>query len=70
MRIVNPNSLAVTLDGLNDAFFYGRPLSESQREQAAQWIAGRQGLRAISQKSSRRNIRKSHGEKSSVCETG
>ena len=44
MVIVNPDSLSLTLDGLNEAFFYGRSLPRSDREQAARWIAGRQGL--------------------------
>lgn len=43
MKIVNPNSLAVTLDAVNEAFFYGRSLSKSQREETAKWIASRQG---------------------------
>lgn len=43
MKIVNPRSLAATLDAINEAFFYDRPLSKPQRESAAKWIAGRQG---------------------------
>ena len=43
MNIINPNSLAMTLDAVNEAFFYGRHLSNLQREQAAKWIADRQG---------------------------
>jgi len=42
VNIVNPDSLAGTLDAANEAFVYGRSLSKSQREQAARWIAGRQ----------------------------
>ena len=44
MSLVNPESLADTLDAVNDAFFYGRSLSKSQRQEAAKWIAARQGL--------------------------
>lgn len=43
MKIVNSNSLASTLDAVNEAFFCGRSLSKSQREETAKWIAGRQG---------------------------
>ena len=44
MTIVDPNSLAATLDAVNEALFLGRPLSKAQREGAAKWIAARQGL--------------------------
>ena len=44
MNIVNTRSLAATLDALNEAFFHGRSLTKSQREGAAKWIAGRQGM--------------------------
>jgi len=43
MKIVNPNSLAATLDAVNEVFFFGRSLSKSEREQISQWIASRQG---------------------------
>ncbi len=42
MGILNPDSLALTLDALNEVFFYSRSLSNFQREQVANWIAGRQ----------------------------
>ena len=45
MKLINQNSLASTLDSVNEAFFYNRPLSKSERAQAAKWIASRQGLR-------------------------
>lgn len=44
MKIINQNSLASTLDAVNEVFFYNRPLSKSERAQAAKWIASRQGL--------------------------
>jgi len=44
LGLVDSNSLARTLDAVNAAFFFGEPPSASQREQAARWIAGRQGL--------------------------
>jgi len=43
MSVVHENSLAATLDALNEAFFYNRSVSEPERIQVAQWIAGRQG---------------------------
>ncbi len=43
MKIVYPRSLAATLDAVNDAFFYGRRLSKTDRLQVAKWIAGRWG---------------------------
>lgn len=44
MDLVNPDSLALTLDALNDALFSNIPLSPAVRRDAAAWIAGRQGL--------------------------
>jgi hypothetical protein len=44
VRLINHNSLALTLDAVNEAFFLKRPLSESTRVQSAQWIASRQGM--------------------------
>ena len=43
MQIVNTQSLAATVDAVNEAFFLGRLPSKPQRRQAAKWIAGRQG---------------------------
>ena len=43
MMVVNRDSLAATLDTVNEAFFFGRPLSTSDREETAKWIARRQG---------------------------
>jgi len=44
VSLVSPKSLAATLDALNEAFFYERPLTNAERREAARWIAGRQGL--------------------------
>jgi len=44
MKLVQANSLAATLDAVNDAHFHRRKPSKTQREGAARWIAGRQGL--------------------------
>jgi hypothetical protein len=44
MKLINHNSLALTLDAVNEAFFLNRPLSKSTRAQVSKWIASRQGL--------------------------
>ena len=44
MKLINQNSLASTLDAINEAFFYNQPLSKSEKAQAANWISSRQGL--------------------------
>ena len=45
MNIVNPDSMAGTLDTLNEIFFSGTKLAKANKEPTAKWIAGRQGLR-------------------------
>ena len=44
MKLIYPNSLAKTLDSVNNAFFYALPLDQTQRDKAARWIAARQGI--------------------------
>jgi hypothetical protein len=44
VKLIDHNSLAATLDMVNEALFYERPLSKSTRAQAAKWIAARQGM--------------------------
>lgn len=44
MKIVHTDSLSRTLDALNEAFFDGCSLSAAQKQRAAKWLAGRQGL--------------------------
>ncbi len=44
MSIVDPQSLAATVDAVNEAAFFGRRLAKSDRDGAARWIAARQGL--------------------------
>jgi hypothetical protein len=44
MKLINQNSLALTLDAVNDTLFLKRPLSKSTRVQVAKWIASRQGM--------------------------
>ena len=43
MDILYPDSLASTLDALNEAYFFQQPVSVPEKEQVARWIAGRQG---------------------------
>lgn len=44
MKLVNPASLSLTLDLLNEAFFTKGFLWKEERYEAASWITGRQGL--------------------------
>lgn len=44
MNIINTKSLAETIDNLNETFFYKQTLTKTQKEQAAKWISGRQGM--------------------------
>jgi hypothetical protein len=44
MRIVDQESLAETLDRINDAIFFGREIPKPKKIEAARWIASRQGL--------------------------
>ena len=41
MKILYPTSLAATVDAINDALFFARPLKQSQKREAVKWIAGR-----------------------------
>ena len=45
MKILNKSSLARTLDALNEVFFMGSTLTRTEREEIAEWIARRQGLK-------------------------
>jgi hypothetical protein len=40
--LIQSNSLAATLDAIDEALFYGRELPETQVEAATRWLAGRQ----------------------------
>ena len=44
MQLVDTQSLAATVDAVNEAVFFGRKLRKAQRTGAAKWIAARQGL--------------------------
>ena len=41
MEVLYPDSLALTLDALNEAYFFQLPIAH--KEQVAEWLAGRQG---------------------------
>ena len=43
MSMLHAQSLAATLDSLNEAMFFGKPLGKAVRQEAAGWIAGRIG---------------------------
>lgn len=43
MGILNPDSLSLTLNAINDIIFYGHSITNSERKEVAKWIAGRQG---------------------------
>ena len=44
MELVKEDSLGLTLDAINEALFFGRDISDAQKLESANWIAGRQGL--------------------------
>ena len=44
MRLINHNSLASTIDSINEALFYKKSLSKSSAVEVAKWIASRQGI--------------------------
>lgn len=44
MELVNPMSLAQTLDNINEALFFGRKLSKKDKLDAAMWITSRHDL--------------------------
>jgi hypothetical protein len=45
VSLVHTDSLAATVDAVNEAFFFGRRLSKDERRRAANWIAARRGLK-------------------------
>jgi len=44
MALIHTDSLAATLDAVNDALFWDRKLTKEGRKGVARWIASRQGL--------------------------
>jgi hypothetical protein len=45
MKLIYPNSLALTLDALNEVFFLGRSLSRRERTSVIRWLASRRGIK-------------------------
>ncbi len=43
MPLVTPDSLVATVDAIDDAFFFSRPITRADRAEAAAYIAGRIG---------------------------
>jgi len=44
MKLLNEHSLAATLDALNEALFFNKPIPLNDKKIVAAWLAGRQGL--------------------------
>jgi len=44
MKLLDPQSLAGTIDAVSDALFFGRRISRSELHRVAEWLASRQGL--------------------------
>ena len=44
MKLINHNSLALTIDAINDMFLRKQSLSKSSAKEVAEWIASRQGM--------------------------
>jgi len=70
MKMLHPNSLASTLDAINEVFFMEYALTKPERMKIARWIAGRQGLKgayrgmfAPTQRDFKRGIRLFTGER-------
>ena len=68
--MIHSDSLGATLDAINKAFFYERPPSKAQMEEAAKWIAARQiksgpnaGLFAPTRRDYKEGVRLFTGEK-------
>jgi hypothetical protein len=45
MKLLNNNSLAETVDAVNDALFFGKIIPQKQKAEIAEWIASRQGIK-------------------------
>lgn len=44
MKLLNKNSLAETVDAVNEALFFGKNILPEQKKEIAQWLASRQGV--------------------------
>ena len=45
MSLVNPLSLAETLDNISDAIFFGKKMAKKDKEEAARWITSRHDIK-------------------------
>jgi hypothetical protein len=45
MRFINNNSLAETVDKVNEALFFGKEITKKQKKEIAAWLASRQGIK-------------------------
>jgi hypothetical protein len=43
-KLLDPRSLARTIDAVNDALFFGRRIPRNEAHRVAEWLAGRRGL--------------------------
>jgi hypothetical protein len=50
--LINRTSLSQTVDAINAVHFSGRTLTTAERNEAARWIAGRQGCQDLMQEHS------------------
>jgi hypothetical protein len=44
MNLLDPRSLAGTIDAVSDALFFGKRIPRNEARRVAVWLAGRQGL--------------------------
>ena len=44
MKLLYENSLALTVNAVNDVFTFGEKVSSAEKKKTAEFIAGRQGL--------------------------
>ena len=44
MKLLDPHSLAGTLDAVNHALFFSIPITADEAQQVASWLADRQGI--------------------------
>lgn len=45
MKLLNRNSLAETVDAVNEVLFFGKKIPPSQKKEIAEWLASRQGVK-------------------------
>lgn len=45
MKFIYKNSLADTIDAVNEALFFGKVITNEQKKEIAEWLASRQGIK-------------------------